>query len=545
MHMSELTEYSNLIRRLSVSTSDFPQLRKQNRIYVDKTELIYSLACRTEKFFLARPRRFGKSLLVSTLDSLFRHGLRDFSGLAIEKIWTDTTYRVVRLDFLDVKNFDDPDDFRVRLAEMLTDAFAPVGFCPVAELPLLRQLKKWLREQPPSSLVLLIDEYDAPLCACLENTDLFNKIRKQLSEFYAAVKSCSQALRFVFMTGITKFRQTGIFSELNDFTDITLSMQYGALLGYTESELKHSFGFLFPMVAHKLKLTEDALFYKLKEHYDGFCFDNNASIHVFNPWSVMKFLQEPTPKFPNYWIETGGLMTVLLEYIKSHSLRNPAEFQADKSISEAQLSASTDSSNISDLALLTQTGYLTIKKAENGMLRLGYPNREVAASMASLYSELLLHGQMLDSVGAGSVAEVMAHASTKDVVKDFNRMFTALDYLNHPVTDESACRSFLQVMLYGARLYSEIEVHNALGRSDLEVDAGKRRWIFEIKYLPSGTNSTGAKAEKLLTEAVNQIDTRRYGLQNAADKELKRVALVYSAEKRIFTHWQELAPTNA
>ena len=526
--------------QLSISTSSFSELRRFHQIYVDKTALIYSLACRRGKFFLTRPRRFGKSLLVSTLESLFRDGLKWFEGLAIEPLWKDTTYKVVRFDFLKLKNFQTFDEFRENFYQRLEAAFAPYGFKydPTSHLKFVIQWGLWLQQQDESTFVLLIDEYDAPLCVTLENSSLFAAVRSELASFYGEVKSNDQAFRFVFMTGITKFNQTGIFSELNDFTDITLDSAYGALLGYTEEEVRRCFGFFLERAQRKLGMPPEELLRELTEYYDGFCFDENISVRVFNPWSLMQFLQSPSRKFQNYWIETGGLMTVLLKYFKSHSLKNPAQFQEEKRISKAVLTASADEKTISDIALLTQTGYLTIKKFHGGNFYVGYPNREVADSMASLYSELLLSGKQLDDVDAGAIDEVLAEGAGGDVVEQFNRIFAALDYFNYPVTNESVCRGYLFVLLQGAQLYAKLEVHNAYGRSDLEVDAGDRHWVFELKFLAKTDGASNEKAAKLLAEAAEQMRSKHYGEEDRSGRDLKRLALVFSEEKRQFTAWQ-------
>ena len=204
---------------LPVGMSGFDSLRQSRNIYVDKTRLIYQLAAKAGgKVFLARPRRFGKSLLVSTFESLFKHGLRDFQGLAIEKQWDDKTYDVVRLDFSRAKQFATGQEFRLRLDSLLTQAFGNLGFAysPDPLHTACDQLSGWLEKRPKSMLVLLIDEYDAPLTACLDKPELFEQVRSSLSDFYSVLKSNDSALRFLFITGITKYSKVSIFSELNN-----------------------------------------------------------------------------------------------------------------------------------------------------------------------------------------------------------------------------------------------------------------------------------------------------------------------------------------
>ncbi|MGN1209599.1 MAG: AAA family ATPase, partial [Duodenibacillus sp.] len=200
---------SSAVKPLPLGRSDFSALRFRNCIYVDKTDLLCALCGNDDKVLLVRPRRFGKSLLVSAFASLFRHGLREFQGLKIEKTWTDRTYNVVRLDFSLAKDFSSLEQFLAQFNGMLADAVAEAGLViesapddPVGSFQTL------LSRQPQSSLVLLIDEYDAPLTAHLDNRELFEAVQQQLSRFYAAVKSREGCLRFFFMTGITKFANT-------------------------------------------------------------------------------------------------------------------------------------------------------------------------------------------------------------------------------------------------------------------------------------------------------------------------------------------------
>ena len=192
------------LQSLPTGTSDFESLRKAHLLYVDKTDMIFRLASARKKFFLTRPRRFGKSLLVSTFESLFRNGLKYFSGLAIEKWWQDTTYNVVRIDFSEVKNIEGARDFYSQLDDLLEVSFKPAGFRrdKRSRVSLLKQLSGWMKAQPGNSLVLLIDEYDSPLTACLENRKLFTSVRKRLASFYASVKASDACLRFLFITGI-------------------------------------------------------------------------------------------------------------------------------------------------------------------------------------------------------------------------------------------------------------------------------------------------------------------------------------------------------
>lgn len=379
----------SFLQPLPLGTSDFATLRVRNQIYVDKTALVYEIASKTEKFFLTRPSRFGKTLLVSTFESLFKYGLREFKGLAIEKLWNDNgTYRVVRLDFSKAKNFQDFDDFVLRLSGVLTAAFKPLGFVydQNATEPLTTQISFWLKTLPDNSLVLLIDEYDAPLTATLNNADLFNAVRVELSKFYATVKSNDAAVRFFFLTGMTKLNNTSIFSDLNHFTDLSLMPEFGSLLGYTQSELEKYFSNYLDRAVESLGLERHELVDQLKRNYGGFCFEKTAQQTVFCPLSLLKFFSDPANGFENYWYESGGKPTALLQYFQSRALKSPMNFDRENTVDLEELRTSSDVDEISDVALLTQAGYLTIKAVEDDTAFVVCPNLEVKKSMACLCS---------------------------------------------------------------------------------------------------------------------------------------------------------------
>ena len=532
---------SNL-KPLPLGSSDFATLRLRDQIYVDKTTLIYEIASKAEKFFLSRPRRFGKSLLISTFESLFKNGLRDFKGLAIERLWKDTgTYKVVRLDFSEAKNFQNLDEFYLQFKGILLAAFKPHGFHYDlnAVETLCTQLSAWLKTIPLNSLVLLIDEYDAPLTACLSNTDLFEEVRDELSNFYAIIKSNDAAVRFFFMTGITKFSKTSIFSELNMLTILTMDPMFGTLLGYTEEELKHYFKGYLDRACEVLNCSEEDLLLQLRTNYDGFCFDEDASTHVYAPWSTLNFLNRPSRGFQNYWYESAGNPTALQQYLKSHSLREPKDYFKPKFVSIPVLQATaTDSAHIDDLVLLTQAGYLTIKEVGTDSFLVGYPNKEVADSLAWLYRDRLLSSQSVDQLGAMHLRSDLLQGNADSVIRQINKLFLAADYKKYPVTDETTCRNYMQLFLtLGAYVRTYAELHNALGRSDLELETADLHWVFEIKFLRKESDKEG---ERLLDEAVDQIRERHYGEADLSGKKLIRVAVVFSEKERQFINWTSM-----
>ncbi len=523
---------------LPLGTSDFSLLRADGQIYVDKTEFVCEMASGRRKYFLSRPRRFGKSLLVSTFESLFKYGLRDFEGLAIEKQWKDAGhYGVVRLDFSEIKQFGSSGEFRLQLCALLARKFGKAGFSFVASdlFSVHDQLSGWLEELPSRSLVVLIDEYDAPLTACLDNVELFDEVRRELSNFYATIKSNDRALRFFFMTGITKFSRASVFSELNNLTDISLDSRYGSLLGYTHDEVEKNFGGYLDNAAEILGIGRRELMCGLTEHYDGFCFDEKAEFRLFAPWSLLNFLSRPDRGYINYWFESAGNPTVLRQYLKGHSLRDPNDHFKQKYLSVPLLSATAaDAEHINDLALLTQTGYLTIKGMASGSFILGYPNREVADSIAWVYRNMLLAGRDINELGASELRTAVLEGEVDSLMTQLNSVLLSLDYGKYPVGDETTCRNYAQLILtLGSGVRTFAELHNALGRSDLEIETPRFHWVFEFKFQRSGES-----AEKMLEKAVLQIRERRYGEGSSGERKLLRIAAVFSGEERRFVAWK-------
>lgn len=525
-----------MLKELPLGTSIFETLRATDELYVDKTDLIYQLARRRSKCFLARPRRFGKSLLISTFESLFQYGLRDFQGLAIEPLWKDKPYPVARLDFSRLTTFRSYEEFKERFQSFLQSAFIPLGFVYRRELDslqFLEQLGLWIASLPPNSLVVLIDEYDAPLTAHLEDREKFEAVRDCLQPFYALLKEYEGRLRFFFMTGITKFSNTSVFSAFNNLRDISLDPEYGTLLGYTEEEMRAVFLPYVDNAADVLGMTREEVLSRLKEQYDGFSFDREASHRVYCPWSVLNFLSTPKNGFLNYWYVSGGRPTVLTKYLVNHALAEPISYSEERKVTLFDLTLSQQYDYMSIENLLMQAGYYTIRSVlQDETVVLGYPNREVAISMAQLYAEELLQGKNLRNVCPTPALSVLSSGAAEEVVSYFTEVLRAIDYQRYPVKDEATCRGYLQVLLIGAAMLPSVEVHNAFGRSDLEVEAGDRLWVFEIKCARESK-----EVDSLLREAVEQMGSRHYGSKRSGKKVI-RMALVFDVSERGFSAWK-------
>ena len=534
---------SDVIKDLPLGIQNFHELREDDFFYVDKTSLIYELV-KTKKgfYFLSRPRRFGKTLLLSTFASLFKYGLRDFKGLAIEKLWTDEkTYPVINIDLSLYNRFSDLTDFRQRFELVINKALDGTGeVLPVAEnssdhVPsrfdrvISNFVKKGL------SPVLLIDEYDAPVNYCLNNKELFTQISNELADFYAVIKNQSSNFRFIFITGICKHNTLDLFSSGNFIQDISFSTDYGSLAGYTVQEVEKYFGPYIENAAKILNLSVDECFAKMRRYYDGFCFEMYGKQHVFSPWSVLNFLAKPRDGFRNYWYNSAGLPTVLEQYIKEHSLKKPEEYGQDRVLGVDDLTNYRGlNGEFCDTVMLYQTGYLSIKSAfvEDMTVTLNYPNSEVSESMAKLYTEMVLGNRTVTSViGYGPVG-LFGTKSPDDVVASLNKLFLSVDYKDYPVKNEATLRAYIQLYLKVGGINPLVETHNAKGRSDLEFKVKDRYWVIELKFAKEQDSP-----QKLLNEAVAQLKSRQYGEQNENELQHLRLALVFSQKDRQFVEF--------
>lgn len=513
---------------LPFGISSFGNIRLSGRIYVDKTDLIFSMVEKHSRVLLTRPRRFGKSLLVSALNSLFRSGVQDFQGLKIEKLWKERKpYKVVRLDFSVIcsSRFE---RFELNFVLHLLNSFSEHGFqCDSYLLPdLLEKLSEWLEDQEPGSLVLLIDEYEAPLTATLEDPKLSNLILKDITEFFSVIGSHDSEFRFVFITGIMNFKNTGMLSAVKGLADISLDPEYGSIVGFTTQELKDYFSGYIENAARQLEMEPEALLKRLTGYYDGYCFEKTATVKVMNPWSVMSFLIYPTRGFRDHWFQTCGQPSVLKEFFRSGSLKDPKNFTAVKSISFSQLGGPPIGESLSELDLFTQSGYLTIKSVDGDIAIVDYSTEEVRQAMAGRYLYQLL-GKTIEQAGVINFAEPLAKDNPETLVYVFNRLLETVDYETYTVEDAKSVLSVIQVAMISVRLLPEVKVIAKVG-SVLEVQAGERSIVLALEYC-----HLGQEAEQFLQDAVGQLE------ELASEKpsrrnELLRIALLFSEiEKRI------------
>ena len=362
-------------RKLPIGIQSFEKIRNGNYLYVDKTELVYRLAVSEIPYFLSRPRRFGKSLLISTLDAYFQGRKELFQGLAIEKLEHDWfTYPVLHLD-LNARKYETEADLEAILNQYLEMWEAVYGDEMKLRAPEERFFyvirRAW--EQTGRQVVVLIDEYDKPLVQAINNEPLLDAYRRTMKAFYGVLKSTDRYLRFVFLTGVTKFAQVSVFSDLNQLNDISLDYNYATLCGITHKELAENFHPELEQLGQMQSLSLDETFETMVKQYDGYHFHPNRE-GVFNPFSTLNALEKR--EFGDYWFQTGT-PTFLVELLKK------SEYDLRLLIDgvETQASAFTEyrAEQNNPIPLIYQSGYLTIKEydARFKLYKLEFPNEEV------------------------------------------------------------------------------------------------------------------------------------------------------------------------
>lgn len=522
---------------------DFVTLRESGMIYVDKTREIADLAAERGAFLLVRPRRFGKSLLISTFETLFAEGIGPFEGLKIQGLWRDESRCcVLRLDFSMLRFSDSAEAFESQFSLFLASAFGRWGFR--SKSAALRQinmeLDAWLRGLPSGRFVLLIDEYDAPLTAAIGHEALFNSVSAALAAFYAVCRANEEAFRFIFVTGIARFSGTPAAAELSRFSDISFDPKYGAIVGFSEKEILNSFAPQLRCAAAVLGLDEAEMRARLREQYGGYAFDRDAAVHVFSPWSVLNFLARPHRGLRGYWVESGGQILLLERLLANRALLNPASYAGSGMyLRSSELSMTAEPEESRDAAVLLLAGYLTIRRREGNAFLLGYPNREVGEAMAAYASERLLGGKSLPEAGAGGIRKAFEQGLIDEAVILLNRIFLSMSSHSQPVRNGEACLSVVQIMLAAAGVRTADACSNRNGCSSVMVFASHCRWELNLWFLSRREEEEGRKAKALLEEAGEAFFESRNALPGGRWTRKLRVALVFSELKGEFVLWRE------
>jgi hypothetical protein len=516
------------IRKLPIGIQDFEKLRNEEYVYVDKTEYIYQLTRLSCPYFLGRPRRFGKSLFISTLKAYFLGKKELFDGLAIaelEKEWTE--YPVIHIDF-NVGIITDNASLNRRLSVILTNLEKQWGRTVEDNDPATR-FEAVIQQaciQTGRKVVVLVDEYDKPLVNTLENKETNETMRYTLKGFYGVLKSVDACLRFVFLTGVTKFSQISVFSDLNHLVDISMEKQYTGICGISESELTACFQPEIQALADELGKNYTATLFELKRHYNGYHFCENTE-GIYNPFSLLNTFRKRNVK--NYWFKTGT-PTFLVKMLKDlefdiKCFENDMEIPAD-SITDYRAEYEDP------VPLLYQSGYLTIKDY-NAMLDLyilGFPNEEVKYSFLN---ELLPIYMPTKKVAREFYAANFVQDLLRDNVDGFmTRMkafFAGIPYdLNNKTEKHFQTVFFVLFQLMGQ--FVEVEQHSATGRADAVVITNNTVFVFEFKITDNST----------VEKALQQIDDKGYMTPYiAGDKKLVKIGVEFSLEARGITRWKQ------
>ena len=513
-----------IMRKLPIGIQTFEKLREGGYLYVDKTAFIWKIASTETPYFLSRPRRFGKSLLLSTFEAYFEGKKELFEGLAIaglEKEWKK--YPVLHLD-LNAKKYVNSDDLLAILNQHLEKWETVYGDEKKDRSPEERfsYIIRCASEQSGCGVVVLVDEYDKPLLQALGNDSLLDDYRRTLKAFYGVLKSSDRYLRFVFLTGVTKFAQVSVFSDLNQLNDISMKPQYATVCGITKQELEVTFAPELDRLAATNGLTYEETLNKMTALYDGYHFCEFAE-GVFNPFSVLNVFDGF--KFSNYWFQTGT-PTFLVELLKE------SDYDLRTLIDGIETSASSfteyrvDANN--PIPLIYQSGYLTIKDydKEFQLYRLAFPNDEVRYGFLNFLvpyytpvnedEQNFYIGKFVQELRAGEVDAFLTRLQAF--------------FADFPYELSDATERHYQVVFYLVfklmGQFTSAEVRSARGRADAVVKTPKYIYVFEFKL--NGT------AE----QALQQIDEKGYLIPyQADDREVVKVGVEFSAEKRNINRW--------
>ncbi|WP_304088643.1 ATP-binding protein [Phascolarctobacterium succinatutens] len=515
--------------RYPISIQTFETIINGNYVYVDKTDLVYRLA-QEHVCFLSRPRRFGKSLLISTLDAYFSGCKELFQGLkmeALEHEWD--VYPIFRIDFAN-GNFSNPDELTLMLEGRVSDWERIYGKDDVYKT--LGDRFKYVLEQAAAKtgkkVVVLIDEYDRPLLDVLGEAQE-DKNRNILKNFYATFKAADASLRFVLLTGVTKFSQITVFSGFNQPNDISMDSRYDAICGITEAELHNTFFEAIVVMAKKLGYTVEEMKAELKRQYDGYHF-SNALVDVYNPFSIINAFNKLD--IDNYWYKSGT-PTYLVKLIEGHNI-NMQKLTSRGYESQYFVDYRADAEE--PLAMLYQSGYLTIKSYDKRYREytLDYPNVEVSKGFVTLMANSYLKKDESEAAyWIVNLDRMLRRGDLNEVRDAFTAFLASIPYEANKDERAKDFETHFQYTFYIIfRLLScyttLLEKQNSKGRADIIIESDNDIYIFEFKL--------DGSAE----EALQQIEDKQYALPYLQDKrKLHKIGVNISSSTRTVDGWLE------
>jgi Predicted AAA-ATPase/PD-(D/E)XK nuclease superfamily len=508
---------------LPISIQTFSKLREENCVYVDKTELIYNLTQGGgNTYFLSRPRRFGKSMTLSTLKSIYQGEKHLFEGLWIEDKW-DWTRRnpVIHISFNDLDYKDTPletviSNRLIKLAEEHDIVLKTSTYGAQFE-ELIQKLAK-----AKGKIVILIDEYDKPIIDYLEDPssskgEKYLKAKENravLRQFYACLKSNDYNIELFFMTGVSKFSQTGIFSHLNHLKDITLDADFATLVGYTHDELLHNFDEYIESAAAEIGYSKEEVLQDIKTWYNGYSWDAQTS--VYNPYSVLLFFQRKS--FESHWFRTGS-PKFLIDII-----RETRKFDFNQLRVSNEILDSYDIENLDIRTLMFQTGYLTIKEKNprNGMYVLDYPNREVEKAISNQILALMTGTQLIDTP-LFNAQEAFLENDVERVMEILNSMLADIPNQLLKNKQEDFYHSLVHLFFRYMGFDVESEVNTSKGRMDAVVQTDSHVYIFEFKIKKTAAIAFQQILDKKYADKYRMFPKTIIGIGVNFDIENKRI----------------------
>ena len=507
-----------------IGIQDFDKIINEGYTYVDKTELIYKLVHEGSYYFLSRPRRFGKSLLMSTLDAYFSGKRELFKNLAIEKLEEDwTAYPVLHLD-LNTGKYNSKDSLTHALDDFLSRLEANYGTFhseKTLELRFMGIIER-IYHKTGKPVVILVDEYDKPLLQSINNKELQDDFRATLKAFYSVLKTQDRYIRFALLTGVTKFGKVSVFSDLNNLTDISMDESYDTLCGITEEEMHRYFEESIQKLAERYKISYEETCARLKKRYDGYHFVEYGT-GVYNPFSLLSTFR--ANKFGSYWFETGT-PTFLVQLLQRENFYLPDLTQQQVS---ADMLNCIDAMDRNPIPVIYQSGYLTIKDydEEFKVYTLGFPNEEVEEGFANYLLPYYAHtGSEGAPMYVRNFVLALRNGRPEQFMKRMQVLFADTDYKivgNAELYFQNAF--YIVTKLLG--FYTEVERTISDGRIDMIVKTKDYIYIFEFKY------------DQNADIALQQIENKGYAKPFVTDgRKIVKIGVNFSREHRCIDEWK-------
>ena len=508
-----------------IGIQNFGEIRRDGYAYVDKTALMYKLVSEGKYYFLSRPRRFGKSLFLSTLEAYFEGQKELFEGLAVselEKEWVK--HPILHLD-LNTEKYDTKEALENKLRSFLTLWEGRYQVPNAGQQSLGIRFEDLIRnifEKTGVRVVILVDEYDKPMLQAIGNDTLQTEYRNTLKAFYGALKSCDRYIRFAFLTGVTKFGKVSVFSDLNSLEDISPLPQYCTICGISEEELHHDFDSGVQLLAEANSMTKEECYERLKLDFDGYHFTMDSP-GMYNPFSLLNTLKNRV--FRDYWFETGTPSFLVYQLKKTGY---PLESMTTEELSTDTLN-SIDIMDENPLPLLYQSGYLTLKSYDREFdeYKLGFPNREVEQGFIK-YLYPFYTPKVMDK-GAFAISnfvKAVRKGDAEDFMRRLENFFANGDYQvmgNLELYFQNTLYVFFRLLGF----YVEVERHTTDGRMDILMQTPQFIYILELKL------------DKSAEEALAQIEAKGYAQPFADDdRHLFKIGINFSTATRRIDDWK-------